>query len=862
MKKAKQLLARSLLAGLFGVIAGLLSFGNQASSSGLRAASPAYAAGAAEAAAAPESEGADKTLSPYFFVKSDSPDVDQLPLKSTSAVVNVAGVIADVQVTQVYKNEGQRPIEAVYIFPASTRAAVYGMKMTIGERVIVAKIQKREEARAAYEEARKEGKSASLLEQQRPNVFQMNIANILPGDEVRTELSYTELLTPTDGVYEFVYPTVVGPRYSNQKADQAPPSEKWVANPYLHEKQQPTYTFDLTARLAAGMPIQEMACASHAVDLRYEDPSRAVVSLAPSEKTGGNKDFILKYRLTGERIESGLLLYQGNGENKNENFFLLMAQPPKRVSSADIPRREYIFIVDVSGSMHGFPLDISKKLLKDLIGGLRPTDSFNVLLFSGGSQLMSERSVPATPENIRNAIDLLERQGGGGGTELLPALQRVLALPRAEGTARAMIIATDGYVTVETQAFDLIRKHLGDASFFPFGIGSSVNRFLMEGMARAGSGESFVVANPNEAPAMAEKFRKYVQSPLLTRVKVDFNGFQAYDVEPLSIPDVFAERPVIVFGKWRGEPKGTVSLRGISGAGNYEKTIDLASVKPLESNSALRSLWARAAITRLSDDNFLRANDERVVQVTELGLKYSLLTAYTSFVAIDSQVRNKGGDLTTVNQPLPLPEGVSDYAVGGVTGVAPLPMKKMSKSAPSQYRGDVSQYAQPSVPPAPAAGHSVNSPPASAQSSEPRPLESAVGKTRLTEKDSLAGLKEEKRNETESRQESGWKVEIDKIAITGGASEAVVRKSLEEKVKEILECLPAQPKESSSYKVAVKWTMDAEGKVTDVKIISSKPSSRTIEKCLVEVIARSRFEAGKGSSVTVTATFLMKTGGK
>src|SRR4030042_6703223 len=163
-------------------------------------------------------ESGDRTLSPYFFVKSDDPQVDPLPLRSTSAVVNIAGVIADVQVTQIYKNEGKRPLEAIYFFPASTKAAVYGMKMTIGERVIDARIRKREDARREYEQARDQGKSASLLEQQRPNVFQMNVANILPGDEIKVELQYTELLVPTDRVYEFVYPTVVGPRYSNQPA--------------------------------------------------------------------------------------------------------------------------------------------------------------------------------------------------------------------------------------------------------------------------------------------------------------------------------------------------------------------------------------------------------------------------------------------------------------------------------------------------------------------------------------------------------------------------------------------------------------------------------------------------------------------
>ena len=188
-------------------------------------------------------EEANKTLSPYFFVKSDDPSVDQLPLKSTSADVKVVGVIADVIVTQVYKNEGKKPLEAIYVFPASTRAAVYGMKMTIGKRTIIAKIQERKEARRQYEEAKQQGKSASLLEQQRPNVFQMNVANILPGDVIQVELKYTELLVPTDGIYEFVYPTVVGPRYSNQPAETALPSQKWVENPYFHQGESPYLYF-------------------------------------------------------------------------------------------------------------------------------------------------------------------------------------------------------------------------------------------------------------------------------------------------------------------------------------------------------------------------------------------------------------------------------------------------------------------------------------------------------------------------------------------------------------------------------------------------------------------------------------------
>ena len=345
---------------------------------------------------AQEPESGDKTLSPYFLIPSENVEVDRFTLESTSAEVNIAGMIADVKVTQVYRNDGKKPIEAIYIFPASTRGAVYAMKMSIGERTIQAKIEKREQARQQYEQARNEGKSASLLEQQRPNVFQMNVANILPGDLIRVEMHYTELLVSTDGIYTFAYPTVVGPRYSNQLAADAPGSEKWVQNPYLHEGEAAPYGFDIKVNLSAGLPIQKVSCGTHKTDISYEGKTVARVLLHTSEKGGGNRDFILKYRLAGEQIASGLLLYEG----EDEDFFMLMMQPPKRVTMKDIPPREYIFIVDVSGSMHGFPLEISKELLKDLIGNLRSSDTFNVLLFAGGSKLMSEKSLPATHSNI------------------------------------------------------------------------------------------------------------------------------------------------------------------------------------------------------------------------------------------------------------------------------------------------------------------------------------------------------------------------------------------------------------------------------------------------------------------------------
>lgn len=615
-----------------------------------------------------------KTLSPYFLVKSKSSKVDQMPLKETKVDVNVAGVIADVTVTQVYKNEGKNTLEAIYVFPGSTQAAVYAMTMTIGERKLIAKIEEKGKAREQYEAAKKQGKTASLLEQHRPNVFQMNVANILPKDVIKVELHYTELLVPTDGVYEFAYPTVVGPRYSDTPAAKATANEKWVKNPYLKEGAKPNYTFDINTTINAGMPIQQMACTSHKVNVNYKDKSTGVIGLKKSEKFGGNRDYIIRYRLAGSKIQSGLLLYEGENEvasgkdDKDENaekFFLMMMQPPKAPKNSQIPPREYVFIVDVSGSMHGFPLNVSKKLLKNLIGNLRPKDKFNVMLFESSNQMMSPESMDATQANIQKAFNVIDQQRGGGGTRLLPALKKALEFKQTKDYSRSFVVVTDGYVTIEKEAFDLIRNNLNRANLFAFGIGSSVNRFLIEGMARAGMGEPFIVTHGGEADVKAEKFRNYIQNPVLTNIKIEYKGFQVYDTEPRTVPDVFAERPIIVYGKYKGKPSGKITVTGLSGNKTYRQTIKVSSATQ-ENNQAIRYLWARERI-KLHDDyrQYYGADRQKhIKKITELGLKYNLLTQYTSFIAISPEVRNKEGKIVTVKQPLPLPKGVSKHAVG------------------------------------------------------------------------------------------------------------------------------------------------------------------------------------------------------
>lgn len=617
-----------------------------------------------------QAQESDQTNAPYFFVKSDDPTVDQLPLKSTRADVNIAGVIADVQISQVYKNEGKHPLEAIYVFPASSRAAIYGMKMIVGNRVIEAEIQEKNQARETYEAARQNGQRTSLLEQERPNVFQMNVANIMPGEEIAVMLQYTELMIPEGGVYEFVYPSVVGPRYTGESSQ----SETFSNVPYMS---MPPYAFDLNVWLSGGLPIQDITCTSHNVQTHYEGTTAANVVLDASEGNGGNRDFIMQYQLAGGKIQEGLLLY----EHDDEKFFLMMVQPPKKIRASEIPPREYVFIVDISGSMMGAPLDVTKKLMRNLVTNLRPGDKFNVMLFAGSSAVLSEKSLDANEANINKAVGFFTSRSGGGGTNLLAALNRAMELPRVdESISRSFVVITDGYVSVEQEAFDLVRNNLDNANLFAFGIGAGVNRHLIEGLAHVGQAEPTIVTDMSEANAAAEKLRKYISSPVLSRVKASFKGFEAYDLEPSTLPDVMADRPVVLFGKYKGAADGDILIKGYSGKKKFRTSFNVESVQPDDRNAALRYLWARERIRLLDDYNNVSHDDERVAEVTQLGLQYNLMTAYTSFVAVDKEIVNPQGETVAVKQPLPLPQGVSDYAVGFAPAIEGIVLKGIVKS--------------------------------------------------------------------------------------------------------------------------------------------------------------------------------------
>ena len=701
----------------------------------------------------------DKLLAPYFIIRGaedDASSVEHFPLRSTDVVTNINGMIAETYVTQTYVNEGDTPINASYVFPTSSGVTVHGMTMVIGNEKITAQIKEKEEAKVEYEEAKSEGKSAFLMEQKRPNVFTMDVANIMPGDTVNIELHYTELITPREHIYEFVFPTVVGPRFAplaasdsdegsstsdsdrensssdSDKVSSASDSDRenspsdggredtvsdgngsgmvsgsdraggndnhfsgadgdskangksgetgaggegsgdsdddWIASPYLAAGTTPPGDYNITVNLSTGVPIADVTSKTHAIRINKADDSTAQITLADPDNYAGNRDFILKYRLTGEAIRSGLVLSGSRASNETsqaENFFMLTIQPPERYDPEDIPPREYIFVLDVSGSMFGYPLDTAKELIRDLVTNLNEKDTFNLILFANDSTLLSPNSLSATARNIRAATEMIDEQEGGGGTSLLPALEEAIAIPKEEDTARSIVIITDGYISNESEIISCITENMDSASFFSFGIGSSVNDYLIKQIAGCGLGESFIVTDSEDAAESAATFRTYIEAPLLTDIAITYRGFEVYDVEP-SVPSVlYAAQPIVFFGKWRGKPGGTITITGKAGDEEYIQEIPVSNVTVDMESEAIRYLWARTRLDRIAGYGSIR-NDESVKdEITQLGLEYNMVTPYTSFVAVSEIIRNTEGESTDVDQALPLPQRVSGLAVGG-----------------------------------------------------------------------------------------------------------------------------------------------------------------------------------------------------
>ncbi|MBI2875509.1 MAG: VWA domain-containing protein [Candidatus Tectomicrobia bacterium] len=632
------------------------------------------------------------------------------PLKHTAVTVEIAGFLARVQVTQQFENPYPDKIEAVYTCPLPQRAAVDDMTLRVGDRVVRGKIQRREEAQAIYQAARAKGHVAGLLDQERPNIFTQSVANILPGERVTVSIRYVETLQYEDGSYELVFPMVVGPRYIPgrptgrqgggwaEDTDQIPDASR-ITPPVTPPGTRAGHDLSLEVRLEAGLPIESLRSPSHEIRVERPAASQAVVRLK-AQTVIPNQDFILRYDVAGRQIEDAVLTHR----NGQEGFFMLLLQPPDRVTPEEVTPKELVFVVDTSGSMSGFPIEKAKETMRLALDGLYPQDTFNLITFSGDTRVLFPEPVPATPENLRKAQAFLASQSGGGGTEMMQAIRTALDPSDAQDHLRIVCFMTDGYVGNDFAILEEIRRH-PNARVFAFGIGSSVNRFLLDGMAEHGRGEVEYVGLNDDGSAAARRFHERVRNPLLTDLSVDWGGLPVKEVYPKRLPDLFSAKPVVLTGRYTAAGRGIVRLRGrLAGrAVTREIHLNLPAVEP--KHGVLATLWARTRVADIMSQDFdgmQQGNPRTEVReaITRLGLDHRLVTQFTSFVAVEEMMITEGGAPRRVEVPVEMPEGVSYEGVFGLEDAAPSGIGQRAISPSPAAGGFSGRKERPSYAPA------------------------------------------------------------------------------------------------------------------------------------------------------------------
>ncbi len=600
------------------------------------------------------------------------------PLKHTNVSIQVSGLLARAQVTQQFENPYPDKIEAVYTFPLPQEAAVDSMTLTVGDRVVKGTIKKREEARAIYEAAKRRGNVAGLLDQERPNIFTQSVANILPGEKITVTISYVETLSYDDGVYSVVFPMVVGPRYiPGQPTAQVPslgegwaydtdqvPDASHITPPVLKPDTRSGHDLSLSVKIDAGVPIHKVQSATHDIVVNNSKASQTEVHLK-QEATLPNKDFILTYAVAGKDIHDAVLTHR-NGKN---GFFTLLLQPPDRVKTDEVTPKELVFVLDTSGSMSGFPIEKAKETMRLAIDGLNPRDTFNLITFAGDTHILFPEPVPATPANVRKAQAFLASRSGGGGTEMMKAIRAALELSDSQEHLRIVCFMTDGYIGNDMAILGEVQQH-PKARIFSFGIGSSVNRFLLDRMAEEGRGEVEYVGLNDNGSAAARRFHERVQHPLLTDLSVDWDGLDVSEVYPKRLPDLFSAKPLFLTGRYTTPGKGTIRLRGkVAGRAVVRNIpVDLPGFAP--EHDVLASLWARTKIAELMAQNYegiQQGSPRKDVReaITQLGLDYRLMTQFTSFVAVEELTITEGGQPRRIEVPVELPEGVSYEGIFG-----------------------------------------------------------------------------------------------------------------------------------------------------------------------------------------------------
>jgi Ca-activated chloride channel family protein len=608
---------------------------------------------------------------------------ESVPLVHTDVTLDVRGLAAAATVTQQYVNSGTEPIEAVYVFPLPHDSAVYDMEIRVGNRLIRSVIREREEAKRVYESAKSEGKRAALVEEERPNIFTASVANLMPGDHIEVRLRYVEPLHWEDGRIRLVFPMVVGPRYIPGTQAVGHTGTGWAVDtdavsdasritpPVRNPDSRPGHDISVSVDLDPGFEFGSINSVSHAITVRRLPDGRRHVELA-SGATIPNKDFVLEVQ-QAESTQPKTALFLSPDPGSGETYFVLSAFPPTVQPVKRMPV-EMLYMIDVSGSMGGTSITQAREALLQALDRLGPNDRFGILAFNHAYYEFASEPLTATTENLAAARRFVQHLEAGGGTETLPALLHLMRKPETSGYLRHIILLTDGDLGNEEQIFAALRLKLGGARLYTVAIGSAPNFFLATKMAQFGRGTFTHIADIGEIREQMGRLLETIESPVLTDVKLSFEGVEVAEVYPQRPPDLFLRQPLLLYGRISQGRTGRVHLTARAGDQPYEANFafdaSTASFHP-----GITTLWARQRVEDLVDRWRLSDEDARSgIRATLIAhaIRYRLVTRFTSLVAVEEIVANVSGASTQVPVATELPAGMQMDKVFGApaTGTA------------------------------------------------------------------------------------------------------------------------------------------------------------------------------------------------
>lgn len=648
-----------------------------------------------------------------LYVQTSDRKQQAFTLTNTDVKGQISGNISRVEVTQTFQNPYDKPLEAIYVFPLPDQAAVDDMEIQIGDRIIKGDIKRREEAKEIYERARQEGRTAGLLEQERDNIFTQSLANIKPGEQIKVTIRYTESLKFEEGDYEFVFPMVVGPRYIPGNAIdpqgntlQVPDASR-ITPPVLRPETRSGNDITVSLQIDAGVPIRNLYSTSHRLDVQNRGET-VQLKLATGDNIP-NKDLVVRYKVSGDRTEPTVL----TTTTEQGAHFATYLIPAIDYRPEQIVPKDVVFLMDTSGSQSGDPIIKSRELMRRFINGLNPNDTFTIIDFSNTTRQLSSYPLANNAVNRRKAMAYIDQVDANGGTELMNGINAVMKFPAAkDGRLRSVVLITDGYIGNDNEVIAAVQKNLKSGNrLYSFGVGSSTNRYLLERIAEIGRGTSQVVRQDEPTQEVAEKFFRQINNPVLTNIQVKWEGDGAApEIYPSNAPDLFAEQPLVLFGKKGDRSNGRLKITGIAAGGERYEQILNVNFDNKNSNLGIAQLWGRARIKDLMNQMFGGEVKSLVDAVTQTALNYRLLSQYTAFVAVSDEVRvNPDGSKITVQVPVELPQGVSYEGVfGGIAAdqavnaprsrammpAAPMPSQSFSTS--SKLQGSV-LYATPSM---------------------------------------------------------------------------------------------------------------------------------------------------------------------